>query len=147
VHRAPVLVALTAALVVLAGVTAASVRSGVDGLPPRYGVAFAEELLDEALDDVPVGRVHVDLHSPDRWPVATGVVHQLVQDGWSVGVDAGSAEIFGEQRVTDGDAPVEVVVVGTDDPDLDGLRADGLTDLGSVETEQGPTTFLLRVED
>lgn len=146
--RLPVLAAV--AVVVLAGSVAAAVSLGgaVPGLPASPGVAAASDLVDDALEDVEGRAVYVDIATNDLWPIGAGVVQGLVADGWTVTVDQDSRDLFGPDRVGDGSEPVDVVLVSTDDPALLELRrAGGITDLGTVDTELGPTSVLVRIDD
>ncbi len=144
--RAPVLLPL--AVVVVAGsvVAAMSLGDAAEKLPSDYGVVETSRLVEAALEDVDTGTVHVDIETPVLWPVAAGVVNGLVADGRDVTVDRGSEELFGADRVSDGDEPVDLVFVTTGSRAHDRLLQEaGVTDVGSAPTEWGPTSVLLRV--
>ncbi|SOC48930.1 hypothetical protein SAMN05660748_1643 [Blastococcus aggregatus] len=144
--RAPVLLPL--AVVVVAGsvVAAMSLGDAAEELPSDYGVVEASRLVDDALGDVDTSTVHVDIETPALWPVAAGVVNELVADGLDVTVDRGSEELFGADRVSAGDEPVDLVFVTTGSRAHDRLlREAGVTDVGTAPTEWGPTSVLLRV--
>lgn len=144
--RASVLVPL--AVVLLAGsvVAAVSLGDAAEELPSTYGVFEASRLVDDALRDVDTRTVHVDIETPSLWPVAAGVVNELVADGLDVTVDRGSEELFGADRVSAGDEQVDLVFVTTGSPAHDRLLQEaGVTDVGSAPSEWGPTSVLLRV--
>lgn len=149
--RGPVLLPL--AVVVVAGsvLAAMSLAEAAEELPTTYGVVEASRLVDvaledAALDDVDTREVHVDIETPALWPVAAGVVNEMVADGLDVTVDRGSEELFGADRVSAGDEPVDLVFVTTGSPAYDRLLQEpGVSDVGSAPTEWGPTSVLLRV--
>lgn len=144
--RAPVLLLLGGVVVAGSVVAAVSLGEETGELPSDYGVVEASRLADDALGDVDTRTVHVDIETPEVWPVAAGVVNGLVADGLDVTVDRGSVELFGADRVSDGDEPVDLVFVTTGSEEHDRLLQEaGVTDVGSARTEWGPTSVLLRV--
>lgn len=147
IDRAPVLVPVAAVVVAGSVLAAASLGEAAEELPSSYGVTAASVLVSDALDGVDGREVHVDIATPALWPVAAGIVDELVDEGYEVTVDRGSEELFGDDRVSPGDEPVDLVFVATGSPKHDRLlRQAGVTDLGSAPTEWGPTSVLLRLE-
>ncbi len=144
--RAPVLLPLAAVLAAGSVLAAMSLGEAAEERPTTYGVVEASRLVDDALADVDPDTVHVDIETPALWPVAAGVVNELVTDGLDVTVDRGSEELFGADRVSAGDEPVDLVFVATGSPAYERLlQGPDVTDLGSAPTEWGPTSVLLRV--
>lgn len=136
------------AVVVVAGSVVAGVSLGraAVGLPSAYGVVGATALVDDALEGTGTRAVHVEIATPEVWPVAAGVVNGLVAEGVDVTVDRRSVELFGADRVGPGDEDVALVFAATGSREHEQTLGNaGTTDLGSVETEEGPTSVLLRV--
>ncbi|MGY1754922.1 hypothetical protein [Blastococcus sp. SYSU D01042] len=147
VDRAPVLVPVAAVVVAGSVLAAASLGEAAEELPSSYGVTAVSALVGDALEGVDDRAVHVDIATPELWPVAAGIVDELVDEGYRVTVDRGSEELFGDDRVGPGDEPVDLVFVATGSPKHDRLlRQAGVTDLGSARTEWGPTSVLLRLD-
>lgn len=130
-------------LVAVSAVLASSLGRGFSALPASEGVSSAQRLLDEALAVAPDDEVRVDIATHDRWPVAAGLVENLVVDDVTVTVSPGSADLFGPARVSEGAEDAVVTVVAPDDPALAELVAGGARELGTVSSAQGPTTLLL----
>ncbi|SDE26757.1 hypothetical protein SAMN05660485_00388 [Blastococcus fimeti] len=146
--RAPFLLPLAVVLVAGSVLAAMALGEAAEERPTTYGVVEASRLVDDALDDVDTREVHVDIETPALWPVAAGVVNELVADGLDVTVDRGSEELFGADRVSAGDEPVDLVLVATGSREHDRLLRDAdVTDVGSAPTEWGPASVLLRVSD
>jgi hypothetical protein len=139
---------LAGALVLVVGSAALSVSLGraLSALPASEGVLSAQRLLDDALVAEPGDEVRVDVPTHDRWPLAAGLVENLVADDLTVTVSPGSADLFGTARVSEGGDDTVVTVVAPDDPVLGELLADGARELGTVSSVQGPTTVLLSPE-
>jgi hypothetical protein len=130
-------------LVVVSAVLSVSLGRGLAALPASEGVLSAQRLLDDALVADPGDEVRVDIATHDRWPVAAGLVENLVADDLTVTVSPGSADLFGTARVTEGREDAVVTVIAPDDPALAGLLTAGARELGTVSSVQGPTTVLV----
>src|SRR5204863_3170890 len=88
--------------------------------------------------------IKVDIETPDLWLIAAGVANDLAVEGWTVKVGPQSTTYFGASRETRGHEPTEVTIVASDDARVPALIAGGLRNLGSMDTEQGRATILLK---
>ncbi|MGY1641366.1 hypothetical protein ACI782_09565 [Geodermatophilus sp. SYSU D00703] len=135
--------AALAVLAALAALVAVSLSRGLAALPASEAVTAAQRLLDGQLAAGPGDVVRVDIATHDRWPVAAGLVENLAAEDVTVTVSAGSADLFGAARVSDGGEDAVVTVAAPDDPALGQLVAAGTCELGTVAGPEGPTTVLL----
>jgi hypothetical protein len=134
------------AVVLALGAAAVGVRlsRGIDYLPSSPAVGAASAAIYAALRGQKPATIKVDIETPQLWPIGAGLANELAVEGWTVKVGPQSAGLFGAARVERSHARAEVTVVASDDPRVAALVASGLRDLGSVETELGPTTILLK---
>lgn len=110
--------ALAAALVLLAPAAYLSARltDDLQRQPSVAGVQFdsssraAWELTSASLRRLRRGTIVVTWPDHDRWPLAAGLVLQLVKAGWKVEVEPGWTPMFGADMRTNGSAAAELVV-------------------------------------
>ena len=88
--------------------------------------------------------IKVDIETPELWPIGAGVANELAAEGWTVKVGPQSATLFGAARVKRGSERTELTVVASDDARVPNLVAEGVRNLGSMDTELGQTTILLK---
>jgi hypothetical protein len=140
----PVVIGLVVVVAVGAVVLALSLGRAVDDLPDSPGVRVASTATDAALRQYRPGDIKVDIETLPLWPIGAGLADELAADGWTVHVGPQSANLFGKARVRRAHERTELTVVASDDPRVPALVAAGVHNLGSVQTELGPATILLK---
>lgn len=137
-------VALTVVLVLVAAGLGRALSRGLDFLPNSPGVGAGTAVTDAALRGQKPATIKVNIETPDLWVIGAGLANELAVEGWTVKVGPQSGTLFGAYRVNRGPERTEVTVIASDDPRVPALVAGGLRDLGSMETELGRTTILLK---
>jgi hypothetical protein len=132
--RRGVLVATAVSVVALSGGTSLSLDHGVATVPDSPGVHGAVQLADPAVGERPTLTVQLTTH--DLWPVAAGLVDELVSQGHQVLVGPSLAVLMGSDRLAN--PPVGPVLMLT----APGTPSDGRL-LGLFDTELGPAALYL----
>lgn len=138
------LIALAVVLAVCVVIAGVRLSRGVDYLPNSPGVGAASSAVQAALRGEKPTTIKVDIQTPELWTVAAGVANELAAGGWKIRVGPQSATLFGADRVEPGPGRTDLTVVRSDDPRVAQLVGGGVRNLGSVDTEAGRATILLK---